>query len=125
MQAQKTTARAGDNDGASSEDDRTSRRDDGTSSDDDGDYSPVVTDDSDTAEQESIPLQKKRKLDQSKRYLEGITCRPYRQTHSTSDSTSFLTPHHWSILMGQASPLQISWDHLLCLVLHMHLLVDI
>lgn len=69
MQAQKTTARAGDNDGASSEDDRTSRRDDGASSDDDGDYSPVVTDDSDTAEQEPIPLQKKRKLHQSKRYL--------------------------------------------------------
>ena len=88
MQARKTTVRAGDDNGASSEDDGTSRRDDGASSNDAGDYSPVVTDDSHTAEQESIL----RKLDQSKRYLskrylEGMACRPYCQMPSTSDST--------------------------------------
>ena len=57
---------------ASLEDDDTSRRDNGASYDDNNDYSPTVTDDSDAAEQDSIPLQKKRKLDRSKRYLEEM-----------------------------------------------------
>ena len=50
-------------DSASSEDDGASRREDGASSDDDSDYVPAMTDDSDAAEQEFIPLQKKRKFD--------------------------------------------------------------